>query len=166
MHALGNGWMLDPRRLEAKGIGGLDTKTVGGASNTNVVKKQKMQINRRMRFKVLNRDGFSCQYCGRKAPEVRLEVDHITAKTKGGTDLYSNLITACLECNRGKDNLEVTTTPTVAGIPEEEYAEKKVKHSPVRTIRLANDVYEELKARKPRGISWDYLFRGFLNLPT
>lgn len=54
------------------------------------------------RFKILERDGFKCAYCGKVASETELEVDHIIPRAKGGTDIIENLITACFECNRGK----------------------------------------------------------------
>ena len=58
------------------------------------------------RFAVLKRDDFTCQYCGRKAPYVVLEVDHKHPKSKGGSWKLENLITSCFECNRGKrDNI-------------------------------------------------------------
>jgi hypothetical protein len=53
---------------------------------------------------ILERDNFSCQYCGRKAPEVRLEVDHVIPVSKGGMSAPSNLRAACWECNIGKGN--------------------------------------------------------------
>lgn len=65
-------------------------------------KGHKEQTDRALRFKILSRDKFTCQYCGRKAPEVLLEVDHIIPKSKGGTKHPSNLITSCFDCNRGK----------------------------------------------------------------
>lgn len=58
-----------------------------------------------LRFKILSRDNFTCQYCGRSAPKVQLEVDHIYPKVRGGQDTPENLITACMECNRGKKDL-------------------------------------------------------------
>lgn len=58
--------------------------------------------SKRLRFKILNRDSFTCQYCGAKAPNVELEIDHIVPIAKGGEDIESNLITACFDCNRGK----------------------------------------------------------------
>ena len=59
------------------------------------------------RFSILARDGFRCRYCGRSAQEdgVKLQVDHIMPKEKGGADEPANLITACQECNTGKSNL-------------------------------------------------------------
>lgn len=56
------------------------------------------------RFAVLRRDSFTCQYCGRKAPFVVLEIDHKIPKSKGGNWTLDNLITSCFECNRGKRN--------------------------------------------------------------
>lgn len=62
-----------------------------------------MSIPKDIRFKVFWRDGFTCQYCGRKPPEVVLEIDHIVPRSRGGTDNIENLITACRDCNRSKN---------------------------------------------------------------
>lgn len=59
-------------------------------------------MNLRLRFLVLQRDGFTCRYCGHAAPDVQLEVDHIIPRSKGGGDEPSNLVTACRDCNQGK----------------------------------------------------------------
>lgn len=61
-------------------------------------------LSRRMRFAVLFRDGFTCQYCGRKPPEVSLHVDHRNPYSLGGEHAMENLLTACSECNLGKSN--------------------------------------------------------------
>lgn len=55
-----------------------------------------------VRFEVFKRDRFVCQYCGRSAPDVILEVDHIVPVAKGGNNDIMNLVTACRDCNRGK----------------------------------------------------------------
>lgn len=49
------------------------------------------------RFRILQRDNFTCQYCGRKAPAVVLEVDHVVPRANGGSGRATNLITACHE---------------------------------------------------------------------
>lgn len=59
-------------------------------------------MNQRLRFQALQRDAFTCQYCGRKAPDVVLEVDHVIPRSSGGSDSLENLRTACRECNQGK----------------------------------------------------------------
>jgi hypothetical protein len=61
-----------------------------------------MALSKGKRFDVFKRDGFTCQYCGQRPPDVVLEVDHIHPISKGGTDDDLNLITACYNCNRGK----------------------------------------------------------------
>lgn len=58
------------------------------------------------RFEFLKKFNFTCQYCGRKAPEVVFHIDHILPKSKGGTNEVNNLTLACDDCNIGKrDNL-------------------------------------------------------------
>ena len=56
------------------------------------------------RFDILNKYGFACVYCGRKPPEVVLQLEHIHPRSKGGTDNQENLAPACFECNIGKNN--------------------------------------------------------------
>lgn len=63
-----------------------------------------MALSVRIRFEVFKRDEFTCQYCGRRSPEVVLEVDHIQPRADGGTDDSINLLTSCWECNRGKSD--------------------------------------------------------------
>ena len=59
-------------------------------------------ISKKTRFEVFKRDNFTCQYCGRTAPDVVLEIDHINPVNNGGKNDIMNLITSCFECNRGK----------------------------------------------------------------
>ena len=60
----------------------------------------------KIRFIVLNRDGFKCQYCGRGVDDgTTLQVDHIHPKSKGGDYSLGNLTTACFECNQGKKDI-------------------------------------------------------------
>lgn len=61
----------------------------------------------RLRFEILKRDNFKCQYCGRNPTEddCKLQVDHIIPKSKGGSTIRDNLITSCEECNLGKGDI-------------------------------------------------------------
>jgi hypothetical protein len=59
-------------------------------------------ISKRIRFEIFARDAFTCQYCGRKPPEIILEIDHIEPRCHGGTNETINLVSACFDCNRGK----------------------------------------------------------------
>lgn len=70
-------------------------------------------LGKKLRFEVFKRDSFTCQYCGAKAPDVILHVDHLSPVSSGGSNDILNLITACDACNLGKgaraisDNAEV-----------------------------------------------------------
>lgn len=57
-----------------------------------------------LRFEVMKRDHFRCYYCGRRPPDVELEVDHIYPFSLGGPTILNNLSTTCFDCNRGKRN--------------------------------------------------------------
>ncbi len=61
-------------------------------------------VSAQLRFRVLERDGFRCRYCGRagSTPGVVLHVDHVVPRVAGGATAEGNLRTACEECNLGK----------------------------------------------------------------
>jgi hypothetical protein len=61
----------------------------------------------RTRFEVFKRDDFTCHYCGRRSPDVVLEVDHIVPVVEGGTNDPINLATSCWECNSGKSGVQL-----------------------------------------------------------
>ena len=69
---------------------------------------KRKNLSKSVRFEVFKRDSFTCQYCGKSAPDVVLEVDHIIPVSKGGDNDISNLITACFDCNRGKRDKKLT----------------------------------------------------------
>lgn len=61
------------------------------------------------RAHALNRDNYTCQYCGAK--KVKLEVHHIRFRRHGGSDDLENLITLCEKCHHdlheGKIELKI-----------------------------------------------------------
>lgn len=65
-------------------------------------------ISKRLRFEVFKRDSFTCQYCGKKAPDVVLHIDHIDPVSNGGRSEILNLITSCYSCNLGKSNIRLS----------------------------------------------------------
>ena len=60
---------------------------------------KKIELSRK---NILRRDNNECQYCGTK--KGNMTVDHIIPKSRGGTDSWYNLITACVDCNNKKGN--------------------------------------------------------------
>lgn len=73
--------------------------------------KKRKNLSKRQRFEVFKRDGFTCQYCGRKPPEAILEADHMVPVADGGDDHESNMVTSCQDCNRGKSDRPLTAIP-------------------------------------------------------
>ena len=70
-----------------------------------------MSVSKRLRFKILERDQFACRYCGRMAPAVELQVDHIHPVSKGGADTMDNLVASCAACNQSKKAYTIVYPP-------------------------------------------------------
>lgn len=78
-----------------------------------MAKRKRTHMPKRLRFDVFKRDQFTCQYCGQKAPEVVLEIDHIVAVANGGENDILNLRTACKACNAGKSDRPLSVNATI-----------------------------------------------------
>lgn len=50
------------------------------------------------RKRVLQRDGYTCQYCGGEATQV----DHVISRKAGGGHELDNLVACCAPCNSRK----------------------------------------------------------------
>ena len=54
------------------------------------------------RLNVLLRDNHTCQYCGRRFPRAKLNLDHVLPRSRGGHTTWENIVTSCHVCNRKK----------------------------------------------------------------
>jgi 5-methylcytosine-specific restriction endonuclease McrA len=72
-----------------------------------------IHVPRRFRRQVTNtflfaRDEYSCQFCGRSQHDLRfrecLTRDHLVPLSRGGTNEWTNVVTACSSCNTRKGN--------------------------------------------------------------
>ncbi len=59
----------------------------------------RVHLNRR---EIFRRDRYTCQYCGRQTS--RLTIDHVVPRERGGRTEWTNVVTACPECNQKKGN--------------------------------------------------------------
>lgn len=75
-------------------------------------------LSKRLRYEVMRRDGHTCRYCGAKAPDVELTVDHVVPVALGGKNEPTNLVTACRECNAGKSST-VADSAIVEGVNDD-----------------------------------------------
>jgi len=73
-----------------------------------------VHVPRRFRRQVTNtflfaRDNYRCQFCGRRQHELRhrecLTRDHLVPLSRGGSNAWNNVLTACSSCNTRKGNL-------------------------------------------------------------
>ncbi len=69
---------------------------------------KKVELSRK---NILRRDSHQCQYCGTKSAD--LTIDHVIPRSRGGSDTWENLVTACTKCNNKKGN----RTPDEAKMP-------------------------------------------------
>lgn len=78
------------------------------------LKPKRVGLSKKTRFEVFKRDSFTCQYCGRSAPEVILEADHINPVAGGGDNDIMNLVTSCEACNAGKGARKLDDSSIIA----------------------------------------------------
>lgn len=53
-------------------------------------------------FHLKVRDGFRCQYCGKRLSQRHLTVDHVIPRSRGGKTIWENTVSCCLKCNQRK----------------------------------------------------------------
>lgn len=58
---------------------------------------------------LLERENRCCIYCGVHASQVKMEIEHVIPKSKGGADSLNNLVLSCQACNQAKGNQDVQT---------------------------------------------------------
>ncbi|NEX22990.1 HNH endonuclease [Thiorhodococcus mannitoliphagus] len=73
---------------------------------------------------LFQRDDHMCMYCGQRFSPRQLSRDHVRPTSKGGEDLWRNVVTSCVRCNNfkagrspedaGMELLAVPFTPTHA----------------------------------------------------
>lgn len=57
------------------------------------------EAKRKWRQSIKEKWNYECAYCG---SEENLTLDHITPRSKGGSDRLTNVLCACKECNNSK----------------------------------------------------------------
>jgi hypothetical protein len=70
-------------------------------SNAGYFRHGKVVLNNNTLF---GRDKHTCAYCGRGFASHKLSRDHVIPKSRGGLDVWTNVVTACKDCNCDKDD--------------------------------------------------------------
>ncbi len=111
-----------------------------------------VHVPRRFRRQVTNtflfaRDRYRCQYCGRLGAELKhretLTRDHLIPISRGGTNDWTNVVTACSPCNTRKSNhlpeeigMHPLTRPLEPHFVHLSWAVRKLTPTQARYIRL------------------------------
>jgi 5-methylcytosine-specific restriction endonuclease McrA len=97
---------------------------------------------------LFRRDRHSCMYCLDTFPGHRLTRDHVIPVSRGGSDVWTNVVTACRKCNQHKaDRLIEETQLQLHAVPyTPNYAEWLI----LRNRHLQADQMAFLKARCPK----------------
>lgn len=94
------------------------------------------------------RDAYLCMYCGNEFSRPHLTRDHVLPVSRGGRDVWENVVAACFHCNSRKGN----RTPQQAGmrllaVP---YRPSWIEHLILSNRNILADQMAFLKAQLPR----------------
>ncbi len=128
-----------------------------------------IHVPRRFRRQVTNtflfaRDDYRCQYCGRMNSELVLREsltrDHVIPMSRGGTNLWTNVVTACSPCNTRKGNrlpheigMQPLTQPVEPHFVHLSWAVRRLTATQARYIRTfyGETMVRQLEALEHRG---------------
>ena len=94
------------------------------------------------------RDGSLCMYCGKDYGRHSLTRDHVMPISRGGRDIWENVVCACFHCNSRKGG----RTPQQAGMPllAVPYRPSWVEHLILSNRHILADQMAFLKHHLPR----------------
>ncbi len=97
---------------------------------------------------LFRRDDHICLYCGERFPSALLSRDHITPISRGGKDVWNNVVTACKRCN----NYKGARTPEQAGLQllAVPFVPTHAEYVYLQGRRILADQMEFLRAHFPR----------------
>ncbi len=97
---------------------------------------------------LFKRDAYLCLYCGKRFQERDLSRDHVRPLSRGGTDVWNNVVTACKRCN----NHKAGRTPEQAGVMllAVPFTPTHAEYIYLQGRRILADQMEFLRAHFPR----------------
>ncbi len=107
-----------------------------------IIKRPFRSQRKLTRVEVFNRDGYMCQYCGKKTRQLTL--DHVIPRSRKGPHTWENVVSACVACNRHK----------AGRTPEEAHMKLKNIPSPPQPSRYAYIPAHYLQTRR----EWERYF--------
>lgn len=128
--------------------------------DNQATKSRRKSINKKLRFEVFKRDNFTCQYCGRKAPDVILQIDHLKPVKKGGKNDILNLVTSCIDCNQGKGAREIADNSII----QKKQKQAELLNERLQQIEMLRDWHIELANQENAEVeAVNSLYKSFTN---
>ena len=133
--------------------------------------KRFIHVPRRFRRQVTNtflfaRDRYRCLYCGRHMTELKpreaLTRDHLITLSRGGSNEWTNVVTACSPCNTRKGNrlpeeigMHPLTHPVEPHFVHLSWAVRRLTPTQARYIRTfyGDDLLHQLELLEHRGLA-------------
>ena len=99
-------------------------RSIGGDSHRKRARRAGVEYEPVSVQKVMDRDGWRCQICGRSTPKKLRgtckpnapELDHVVPFAMGGSHTYRNVQCACRECNASKGGTQVVGQMGLFGV--------------------------------------------------
>lgn len=97
---------------------------------------------------LFGRDAYLCLYCGQQFARPQLTRDHVIPLSRGGLDIWENVVSACFHCNSRKSN----RTPQQAHMPllAVPYRPSWIEHLILSNRNILADQMSFLRAQLPR----------------
>lgn len=73
-------------------------------TETKEMRRVSRNIPREIMLRIVRRDNYTCQICGKHLKDDEMEFDHIIPISKGGSSEENNIRLTCFKCNRSKSN--------------------------------------------------------------
>jgi hypothetical protein len=121
---------------------------IPAVAKTNKYYKLHQQSVNFSRKNLFIRDNYTCQYCYQKKEIHKLTYDHVIPKSKwkyeNSPTCWTNIVTACVDCNRKKGNKTPAQANMVLKTPPYQPA-KNLKYLPVvgLLINIRSDIPSE-----------------------
>ncbi len=98
---------------------------------------------------LFSRDEYMCMYCGKQYGNSLLTRDHVMPLSRGGLDIWENVVTACRSCNQTKDNALLSEiNMKLIAVP---YAPNRAEGLILTNRRILADQMAFLKTRVGKG---------------
>ena len=80
----------------------LDVNTIVAVKGIDRLADLRSDVPAITNARLFRRDDFTCLYCGEAFSTRELTRDHVIPVSRGGTDTWENIVTACRTCNHRK----------------------------------------------------------------